>query len=34
MSYNFKQELEKIGKVNILGVKDGQHPTTIKRVSR
>mgnify|MGYP001384704403 CR=1 FL=1 len=30
MSYNFKQELEKIGKVNILGVKDGQHPTLLK----
>ena len=30
MSYNFKQELEKIGKVNILGVKNGQHPTLLK----
>ena len=30
MSYNFKQELERIGKVNILGIKDGQHPTLLK----
>ena len=26
MSYNFKQDLEKIGEVNILGIQDGQHP--------
>ena len=32
MSYNFKQELEKIGEVNILGVKDGQHPTLLKGI--
>ena len=30
MSYNFKQELEKIGKVNILGVKNGLHTTLLK----
>ena len=30
MSYNFKQELEKIGKVNILSVKNGQHPLLLK----
>ena len=30
MSYNFKQELEKMGKVNILGVKNGQHPLLLK----
>ena len=30
MSYNFKQELEKIGKVNILGVKNGQNPLLLK----
>ena len=30
MSYNFKQELEKIGKVNILGIKNGQLPTLLK----
>ena len=34
MSYNFKQELEKIGKVNILGVQKWTTPYTIKRVSR
>ena len=30
MSYNFKQELEKIGKVNLLGIKRGQHPRLLK----
>ena len=30
MSYNFKQELERIGKVNILGIKRGQHPRLLK----
>ena len=30
MSYNFKQRVRKMGKVNILGVKDGQHPTLLK----
>ena len=30
MSYNFKQELERIGKVNILGIKNGQHPKLLK----
>ena len=30
MSYNFKQELERIGKVNLLGIKGGQHPTLLK----
>ena len=30
MSYNFKQELEKMCKVNILGIKNGQHPTLLK----
>ena len=30
MSYNFKQELERIGKVNLLGIRGGQHPTLLK----
>ena len=30
MSYNFKQELERIGKVNLLGIKGGQHPRLLK----
>ena len=30
MSYNFKQELERMGEVNILGVKNGQHPVLLK----
>ena len=30
MSYNFKEELEKIGKVNLLGIKRGQHPRLLK----
>ena len=30
MSYNFKQELEKMGKANILGIQDGQHPLLLK----
>ena len=30
MSYNFKQELHNIGKPNILGVEDGQHPLLLK----
>ena len=30
MSYNFKEELEKIGKVNLLGIKGGQHPRLLK----
>ena len=30
MSYNFKQELEKMGKVNILGIKNGQPPLLLK----
>ena len=34
MSYNFKQELEKMGKANILGIQKWTTPTTTKRVSR
>ena len=30
MSYNFRQELEKMGKANILGIQDGQHPLLLK----
>ena len=30
MSYNFKKKKKKIGEVNILGIKDGQHPTLLK----
>ena len=30
ISQNLKQELERIGEVNILGVKNGQHPTLLK----
>ena len=30
MSYNFKQELERIGKVNLLGIRGGQHPRLLK----
>ena len=30
MSYNFKQELERIGKVNLLGIRGGQHPILLK----
>ena len=30
MSYNFKEELERIGKVNLVGIKGGQHPTLLK----
>ena len=30
MSYNFKEELERIGKVNLLGIKGGQHPRLLK----